>query len=59
MIIPFFIHFCSAATTDEERQQMPEVAQFHLGKRQLPFQLKRCAKMFFYLFNRISHFLSE
>lgn len=23
--------FSSAATTDEERQQMPEVAQFHLG----------------------------
>lgn len=23
--------FFSAATTDEERQQMPEVAQFHLG----------------------------
>ena len=25
------ICFVSAATTDEERQQMPEVAQFHLG----------------------------
>lgn len=26
-----FFLFHSAATTDEERQQMPEVAQFHLG----------------------------
>lgn len=25
------MRLCSAATTDEERQQMPEVAQFHLG----------------------------
>lgn len=25
------IPICSAATTDEERQQMPEVANFHLG----------------------------
>lgn len=26
-----YISFNSAATTDEERQQMPEVAQYHLG----------------------------
>lgn len=26
-----YFKFYSAATTDEERQQMPEVAQFHLG----------------------------
>lgn len=25
------LFFCSAATTDEERQQMPEVAHYHLG----------------------------
>ena len=36
-LLPFFLHqsnyflLFSGATTDEERQQMPEVAQFHLG----------------------------
>lgn len=30
-MISNIITICSAATTDEERQQMPEVAQFHLG----------------------------
>lgn len=31
----FLQYFSSAATTDEERQQMPEVAQFHLGNYKL------------------------
>lgn len=32
LVFFFLFHFLfSAATTDEERQQMPEVAQFHLG----------------------------
>lgn len=30
-MIRFSFVFHSAATTDEERQQMPEVAQYHLG----------------------------